>query len=88
LRQGICAAPDVIIYEEEEVMLREALELSTRYAILGLPVLLLSLWWNGVPVFRILIAVVAFLALLFIGNLAILYVTRWRRKRASIDENV
>ena len=88
MRQGICAAPDVIIYEEEEVMLREALELSTRYAILGLPVLLLSLWWNGVPVFRILIAVVAFLALLFIGNLAILYVTRWRRKRASIDENV
>lgn len=88
MRQGICAAPDVIIYEEEEVMLREALELSTRYAILGLPVLLLSLWWNGVPVFRILIAVVAVLALLFIGNLAILYVTRWRRKRASIDENV
>jgi membrane protein YdbS with pleckstrin-like domain len=78
----------VIIYQEEEVMLREALELSTRYAILGLPVLLLSLWWNGVPVFRILIAVVAVLALLFIGNLAILYVTRWRRKRASIDENV
>ena len=88
MRQGICAAPDVIIYEEEEVMLREALELSRRYAILGLPVLLLSLWWNGVPVFRMLIAVVAFLAFLLMANLAILYVTRWRRERAGGDENV
>ncbi|MFN9094414.1 MAG: hypothetical protein ACK5WN_08935 [Alphaproteobacteria bacterium] len=88
MRQGICAAPDVIIYEEEEVMLREALELSRRYAILGLPVLFLSLWWNGVPVFRILIAVVAFLAFLLMANLAILYVTRWRRERAGGDENV
>ncbi|MFM7415620.1 MAG: hypothetical protein ACKO51_07535 [Alphaproteobacteria bacterium] len=88
MRQAICAAPDMIIYEEEEVMLREALELSRRYAILGLPVLLSSLWWNGVPVFRMLIAVVAFLAYLLMGNLAILYVTRWRRKRAGGDENV
>ena len=69
-------------------MLREALELSRRYAILGLPVLLSSLWWNGVPFLRMLISGVAFLALLVIGNLAILYVTRWRQKRASIDENV
>ncbi|MFM7777842.1 MAG: hypothetical protein ACKPB8_03620 [Alphaproteobacteria bacterium] len=88
MRQAICAAPDMIIYEEEEVMLREALELSRRFAILGLPVLLSSLWWNGVPVFRMLIAVVAFLAFLLMGNLAILYVTRWRRKRAGGDENV
>ncbi|MFM7609514.1 MAG: hypothetical protein ACKO9A_11700 [Alphaproteobacteria bacterium] len=88
MRQAICAAPDMIIYEEEEVMLREALELSRRFAILGLPVLLSSLWWNGVPVFRMLIAVVAFLAYLLMGNLAILYVTRWRRKRAGGDENV
>ncbi len=69
-------------------MLREALDLSRRYAILVLPVLLLSLWWNGVPVFRMLIAVVAFLAFLLMANLAILYVTRWRRKRAGGDENV
>ena len=69
-------------------MLREALELSRRYAILGLPVLLLSLWWNGVPVLRMLIAVVAFLAFLLMANLAILYVTRWRRERAGGDENV
>jgi hypothetical protein len=88
LRQGICAAPDVITYEEEEVMFREALEISRRYAILSLPVLLLSLWWNGVPLFRILISGVAFLAFLLMANLAILYVRRWRRKRASIDENV
>ena len=69
-------------------MIREALELSRRTAIYGLSVLLLSLWWNGVPVFRMLIAVVAFLAFLLMANLAILYVTRWRRERAGGDENV
>ncbi len=69
-------------------MFREALEISRRTAIHSLPVLLLVLWWNSVPLFRILISGVAFLALLLISNLAILYVTRWRQKRASVDENV
>ena len=69
-------------------MFREALEVTRRTAIYGLPVLLLSLWWNGVPLFRMLIAVVAFLAFLLMANLAILYVTRWRRERAGGDENV
>ena len=69
-------------------MFREALEVTRRTAIHSLPALLLLLLWNSVPLFRILISGVAFLALLVIGNLAILYVTRWRQKRASIDENV
>ena len=88
MRQGICAAPDMITYEEEEVMFREALEISRRNSIACLPVLLLTLWWNGVPMFRILIAGVAFLAFLLISNLAILYVTRWRQKRTSANENL
>jgi hypothetical protein len=69
-------------------MLREALEITRRTATHSLPVLLLLLWWNSVPLFRILISGVAFLALLLISNLAILYVTRWRQKRDSASENV
>ena len=69
-------------------MLREALETSRRHSIACLPVLLLSLWWNGVPLFRMLISGVAFVALLLISNLAILYVAHWRQKRASANENV
>ena len=69
-------------------MLREALEITRRTATHSLPVLLLLLWWNGVPMFRILIAGVAFLAFLLISNLAILYVTRWRQKRTSANENL
>jgi hypothetical protein len=69
-------------------MLREALEISRRTATHSLPPLLLLLWWNSVPLFRILISGIAFLALLLISNLAILYVKRWRQKRASANENL
>ena len=69
-------------------MFREALEVTRRTAIHSLPALLLLLLWNSVPLFRILISGVAFLAFLLMANLAILYVTRWRRERAGGDENV
>jgi hypothetical protein len=78
----------MITYEEEEVMFREALDISRRTAIYSLPALLLVLWWSSVPLFRILTSGVAFLALLLISNLAILYVTRWHKKKTSANENL
>jgi len=69
-------------------MFREALEISKCTAIYGLLPLLSLGCWNSVPLFRILVSGIAFLAFLLMANLAILYVTRGRLKRAGGDENV